>query len=74
MRWQAGSLAHVSVDQSESQDRSKTAKDLTALVLNFDAVVEAHKEMDAKKFNDDTEYKACLNEVKVEPVSLIQER
>jgi hypothetical protein len=34
-----------------------------AFLSDFDTVVKVHKEKEASIFNDDTEYKACLNEV-----------
>jgi hypothetical protein len=34
-----------------------------AFLTDFDAVLKIHKEKEASNFNDDTEYKACLNEV-----------
>ena len=40
---------------------------LGAFVSDFDAVVNVHKKKESSVFNDDTEYKKCLNEVKFCP-------
>ena len=43
---------------------AEAAVNLAALVSDFDAVVNVHKKKESSVFNDDTEYKKCLNEVK----------
>ena len=53
--------------------RAEAAVNLAALVSDFDAVVNVHKKMDSSLFNNDTEYKKCLNEVKVLPFAFCLE-
>ena len=52
---------------------AEAAVNLAALVSDFDAVVNVHKKIDSSVFNDDTEYKKCLNEVKVQPLAFCLE-
>ena len=51
----------------------EAAVNLAALVSDFDAVVNVHKKKESSVFNDDTEYKKCLNEVKVVPFAFCLE-
>ena len=65
-----------SIDSRVGKDRSRGAEaavNLAALVSDFDAVVNVHKKKESSVFNDDTEYKKCLNEVKVVPFAFCLE-
>jgi hypothetical protein len=60
---QSGSLAEESVEQTKLKEPGLDLAAPEAFLSDFDSVVKAHMEIEASKFNEDTEYKACLTEV-----------